>query len=187
MSGSVVTSSNRIALRTVEREDAVFLQRAYTKPELRDPLGRKPKSISQVEREIEAESRSGDSEHFVVCLGGHQSEGGGNEEPTPIGLFTARNVRQRPNIALWLDEEFHGEGYGKEAASLAIETIFACYDVPSIGAGVYEFNHASVSVLESLGFTQEGRQRKYKFYDGRYYDNLKYGILREEWRCRDNG
>lgn len=185
MPGSIITSGSRVALCTVEPEDAEFLQRAYTRPELREPLGRKPRPIARVEREIVENSKNEDFQQFLLCVESEQSDEAESDELTRVGLFTARQVQKRPNIAIWLDEAYQGEGYGKEAATLAIETIFTTYDVPSIGAGVYEFNQASQALLEALGFEREGRQRKYKFHDGQYYDNLKYGILREEWNERD--
>ncbi len=53
-----------------------------------------------------------------------------------------------------------------------------------MGAEAYDFNDASRGLLESLGFTEEGRRRKYMFVDGAHRDMVQYGLLREEWRER---
>jgi len=185
MPGSVITSGDRITLRTVEQADASFIQQSYTNPKLRNPLGRKPTTIPAIKQMIEDDNRTENIQHFLICAPEEASGSPKNSQQTPIGLFTARKVRQRPNLAIWLNQEYHGAGLGKEAATRAIEMIFRTYDVPSIGAGVYEFNEPSRALLESLGFKQEGRQRKYQFYDGDYHDNLKYGLLRDEWEKQE--
>ena len=35
---------------------------------------------------------------------------------------------------------------------------------------------------EKLGMQQEARIRKVRYYQGEYYDSVKYGVLREEWQ-----
>lgn len=183
MPGARVTSGTDITLRTVEREDAQFLQRAYAAPELRRPLGRRVRNVSEVENRIGRRAEDDDYRSFLVCLDEGRSEGT-DDGSTPVGVVLARRVTSRPNLAIWVAPEYHGDGYGREAISLLIDLLFRNYDVPSIGAGVYSFNEASQRLLESVGFTQEGRQRKVQFYDGAYHDNLKYGMLREEWESR---
>nr|WP_256548157.1 hypothetical protein [Natronosalvus rutilus] len=39
MPGARITSGERVTLRTVEREDVPFLQRAFANPEIRYPIG----------------------------------------------------------------------------------------------------------------------------------------------------
>ena len=36
-------------------------------------------------------------------------------------------------------------------------------------------------VAEKLGFQKEAQIRKVRYYNGKYYDSMKYGILRDEW------
>jgi RimJ/RimL family protein N-acetyltransferase len=81
-------------------------------------------------------------------------------------------------------QECHGEGYGSEAVSLAVDYCFRTYAHPAVGAGAFAFNDASRALLESLGFTEEGRARRDTFVDGEYRDLIRYGLLREEWRER---
>ena len=66
---------------------------------------------------------------------------------------------------------------------LAVDDIFASYPVHGISAGVYDFNEASRGLLESLGFTREGRLRDAWYVDGAYRDGVQYGILRREWEA----
>jgi RimJ/RimL family protein N-acetyltransferase len=49
-----------------------------------------------------------------------------------------------------------------------------------IEAKVYEYNRLSINSLLRHGFRQEGLLRQAGFYDGRHFDVLVFGILREE-------
>jgi RimJ/RimL family protein N-acetyltransferase len=56
--------------------------------------------------------------------------------------------------------------------------------VPAVGASAFGFNGTSRGLLESLGFVEEGRRRKFMFVDGEYRDMVHYGLLRAEWDDR---
>ena len=49
-----------------------------------------------------------------------------------------------------------------------------------IGMTTWNGNGAMMAVAEKLGFLKEGQIRKVRYYQGHYYDSMKYGILREE-------
>ena len=34
---------------------------------------------------------------------------------------------------------------------------------------------------EKIGYKLEGRIRKVRYYMNKYFDSIKYGVLREEW------
>ncbi|EKO3922646.1 GNAT family N-acetyltransferase, partial [Vibrio metschnikovii] len=36
-----------------------------------------------------------------------------------------------------------------------------------------------------LGFEQEASLRKVRYYQGKYYDSVKFGVLRSEWLERN--
>jgi RimJ/RimL family protein N-acetyltransferase len=46
-------------------------------------------------------------------------------------------------------------------------------------------NDASVRLHKKLGFIEEGRRRRQFFLNGRYYDDLLFGLLREEFEAND--
>jgi len=41
-----------------------------------------------------------------------------------------------------------------------------------------------IKLARKLGFQQEACFRKARIVDGKYYDGLGFGILREEWKNR---
>ncbi|WP_306054180.1 GNAT family N-acetyltransferase [Natronococcus wangiae] len=180
MPGARVRRGERVTLRTLEDDDLPFLQRAYANPELRYPLGTPLKNREQLEAWLEDD----DADRFLVCLDDADDPGvPAADETRPIGAVSVEDADwRRPELVYWLVPEVHGEGYGAEAVSLAIDYVFRTYDAPGVGAAAYDFNDASRALLESLGFAEEGRIRKDRFVDGLYRDTIRYGLLREEWR-----
>ena len=185
MPGARLETGERVALRTIEREDGEFLQRAHTDPAIRHPLGTvHHQNLSQVEDHFEEFVEAEHNANYLVCLDGEAAGPGHPEEgdTTPIGVVNVTHTDwDRPNLAYWLVPDHHGEGYGKEAVALVVDTVFRSFDVHSIGAHAFAHNAASRGLLESLGFTQEGRAREERFIEGEYRDAIGYGLLRREW------
>jgi ribosomal-protein-alanine N-acetyltransferase len=186
MPGARVASDDRVTLRTAEEEDVPFLQRAHANPELRHMLGWDVKNQAQLEDELT--ENLGHDELFVVCLDEDGADSGQPEagDVHRIGAIVAgTHERARSGIGFWLVPAVHGEGYGTEAVSLALDHLFHDYPAPAIHASALPHNDASRGLLETLGFVQEGRSRKVAFWDGDYRDAIEYSLLREEWRDQD--
>ncbi|WP_440006622.1 GNAT family N-acetyltransferase [Halomicrococcus sp. SG-WS-1] len=182
MPGARITSGERVTLRTVESEDVSFLQRASANPEIRYPLGNPLRNREQ----IDVSDEKG-TDQFLVCLDEDDAGPGRPDEDdvTRIGQVSVSDADwKRPELGYWFVPDVHGGGYGTESVSLVVEYVFREYDTPAVGAGAYDCNDASRGLLESLGFTEEGRRRKFMFVDGEYRDMVQYGLLRREWRER---
>lgn len=181
MPGARINSGERVTLRTFEREDVPFVQRSIN-PEIRYPLGNPIRNREQFEEAFE--DNNGD--RFLVCLDCEAVPGQPDKVDTrPIGMISVQDADwKRPELGYWLVPEVHGEGYGNESVSLVIDYVFRQYDTPAVGVTAFDFNDASRGLLESLGFTEEGRQRAFMFVDGEHRDMIQYGLLREEWRER---
>jgi RimJ/RimL family protein N-acetyltransferase len=180
MPGARVAVGDRVTLRTVEREDAPFLQRASADPDLRYPLGTPLRTRGEFESDLDD---GDDDDRFLVCLDDDAPPGDPDEaELRRIGVVSVEDADwKRPELGYWLVPEVHGEGYGAEAVSLAVDYAFRTYAAPAVGAGAFAGNDASRGLLTSLGFDEEGRRRGYMFVDGAYRDMVQYGLLREAW------
>ena len=77
--------------------------------------------------------------------------------------------------------EFWGKGYGTEAMQLLLRYGFIELNLRRISLTVFEFNQRAVRSYEKAGFHLEGRQRQGMKREGRRWDILYMGILREEW------
>ncbi|HHW09165.1 MAG TPA: GNAT family N-acetyltransferase [Firmicutes bacterium] len=80
--------------------------------------------------------------------------------------------------------EHRSKGYGTEAARLMLEYGFNNLGLERISANTLEQNKGAQRVMEKLGFTLEGVERKAVYFAGRRWDRLTYGLLREEYDGR---
>ena len=77
--------------------------------------------------------------------------------------------------------EFWGKGYGTDAMQLLLRYGFIELNLRRVSLNVFEFNQRALRSYEKAGFRLEGRQRQYIQREGRRWDILFMGILREEW------
>ena len=77
------------------------------------------------------------------------------------------------------------KGYGTEATRLMVQYAFDRLNLNRVWLHVYEFNERAIRVYQKVGFRPEGRLRQDTYRDGRYWDTLVMGVLRDEWRASD--
>jgi len=82
------------------------------------------------------------------------------------------------------DERYMGKGYMKEANRAAIEFGFDQMRLNRIEAFTSPDNDASIALLHSLGFKEEGTLRQHYFKDNRIHDSVCYGLLKREYNGR---
>lgn len=97
-----------------------------------------------------------------------------------IGLVLKDDVfRRSAEIGYWLGEQFWGRGIVTEAVRAVTDYAFATFDLCRVYAGVFEWNPASMRVLEKAGYGLECRMRKSVTKDGQTLDELIYAVIRE--------
>lgn len=74
-----------------------------------------------------------------------------------------------------------GQHVGRLALTQWLDQLFATVDLPHIGFTTWSGNLRMMHVGEAVGMQLEGRIRQVRYWQGQYYDSMKYGILREEW------
>ena len=184
MPGAVFRRGDRVTLRTVEREDADFVQRGHNDPAVGVSLGLdRPENHDSAEDHVQQFEDDPNVATFLVCVDGDDEDA----DPTPVGKVTVKHLHHtRPELSYWVLPEHQGNGYGTEAARVVVEYVFDAHEVRGLQAQAFAPNEGSVGVLENLGFTHEGTLRDARFRDGEYVDVVWYGLLREEWRDEDD-
>ena len=77
-----------------------------------------------------------------------------------------------------------GQGIGYEALGLWCDYLWAVMPaIVRLDLRTWSGNGRMMRLAERLGFQEEARFRKARIVDGKYYDGMGYGILREEWRA----
>jgi RimJ/RimL family protein N-acetyltransferase len=79
------------------------------------------------------------------------------------------------------DPNDRGRGYGAEALKLLLHYAFAELNLHRVMADTFEYNERALRFLERAGFVPEVRRRQAVYRDGRRWDVIKLGLLREEW------
>lgn len=83
------------------------------------------------------------------------------------------------NFGYWLGEEFWGRGIMTAAARTTSDYALTTMDLARLESPVFEWNPASMRVLEKCGFEREGVRRKGIFKDGQIIDAVIYARVKE--------
>lgn len=78
------------------------------------------------------------------------------------------------------DSECQGKGYGTEAAGLITDYGFSVLGLHKIMLRVFAFNLGAVKSYEKAGFCQEGYLKDEVCIEGRFYDMILMGMIKEE-------
>jgi len=79
------------------------------------------------------------------------------------------------------ERENWGKGYGTDAMRVILRYAFTELNLHRVALNVFEYNPRAVRSYEKSGFVVEGRVRQFLERDGRRWDVIYMGILREEW------
>jgi RimJ/RimL family protein N-acetyltransferase len=179
--GVVITAGRCIHLRTLVPADLDHLARWADEPLLERMVGSEfLRSYKDVYEKNPAfyEAVLMDSSQIVLLVMANE---GGHE---PVGLVRLFNIHQTEGYAsietVIADRRASRRGFGVQASRL-----MAYYGVDVLGlwrieAKAYEYNPLSINTLKRNGFKHEGTLRAATFRDGRRWDILVFGLLREE-------
>ena len=85
------------------------------------------------------------------------------------------------------EREFWNKGYGTDMMKLCMQYVFTELCVERLSLGLHEYNPRALRSYEKCGFRLEGRTRQDVMREGKRFDSLWMGILREEWLQVQNG
>jgi len=109
--------------------------------------------------------------HWAIDLSGQAVGGVGIERGEGVHAKSAR-------FGYWLGRSYWGRGIMTAAVHCTVEYVFAHFDVMRLEASVFEWNPASMRLLEKCGFVQEGVLRRSVFKDGQLIDSVLYARVR---------
>ena len=170
---------SQIYLRPVSLEDGATIAGWLNDPEVRRTLrARMPithlaeeaflRRIGESENDLILAIMVRETEQFIGVLGLHQID--------------SRNRHAQFGITIG-EKDAWDKGYGTEATQLILRYAFDSLNLHRVALQVYEFNPRAQHVYEKIGFRTEGRLRQETFREGRYWDTIVMGLLRDEWRA----
>jgi RimJ/RimL family protein N-acetyltransferase len=103
-----------------------------------------------------------------------------------IGSTQLTNINYMHGTAgggIWINEKYHGYGYGTEAFGARIKFAFEVLGLRRLENGYFKNNISSFKMQEKFGYKNEGiRRKRFKsMATGNYEDEYITGLLREEW------
>jgi len=106
-------------------------------------------------------------------------------DDTVIGfvvLFNLKWSNRTADMAIGIgDKAYRGKGYGQDALKLILNYAFNELNLHRVSLTVMSYNDAAIKAYERVGFVLEGTQRQAVLRQGKRYDMLMYGILRDEF------
>jgi len=95
--------------------------------------------------------------------------------------LTLSEAHNHGELGYWIGKPFWGRGYATEAAAAVLRFGFETLQLNRIHAAFMEHNPASGRVMEKIGMSHEGTLRQHMKKWDRFYDVIKYGILKSDY------
>jgi RimJ/RimL family protein N-acetyltransferase len=106
-----------------------------------------------------------------------------------IGFIVLNGIRWSHGesfVGIGLGErEAWGKGYGTDAMQVLLRFAFMELNLERVSLDVFEYNPRGIRSYEKAGFVIEGRERAALLREGKRWDLVFMGILRNEWLLQD--
>ena len=182
-----VILGEQVRLRRVERDDLPRFVQWVNDPEVRRHLALfYPMGMPQEEAWFEAQLRLEPALQAFSVDAHSLSAAGTLADPawTHVGSAGFHTVDWRNrNAELGIvigDKEFWGRGHGTDATRTLVRWAFHELNLERVWLRVFADNARAIRCYEKVGFRAEGRLRQDHYCEGRYFDTVVMGILRDE-------
>lgn len=98
-----------------------------------------------------------------------------------ISLHSQDRTNGTFSFGIVIAREHWGRGYAREAVRILMRYGFWEQRYQKCNSACAHSNERSMQLHRALGFTEEGRRRRQIFYDGRYHEEVLWGMTREEF------
>lgn len=106
------------------------------------------------------------------------------KDKTVIGTCGYNNWIKRSSrgeIGYELGRNYWGNGYASEAVGEILKYGFIKMNLNRVEAFTVPEATSSIKLLQKLGFKKEGLLREYGFWNGQYWDENIYSLLKRDW------
>ncbi len=178
MKSSGFLKGHHIALRSVEETDIPDIAKWMNNPEVTHFMfdGQRPTNLAQVRELILSQINSPNNVVFVVAT---------LDQNKPIGfcgLYDIQLTAQKAEFRILIGEpSFWGRGVGTEITRLVTFYGFDRLNLHRIWLGVTSENIGAIKTYHRVGYEDEGVLKDDIYRNGRYYDTLRMGMLRNRY------
>jgi RimJ/RimL family protein N-acetyltransferase len=171
-----------VRLRPMREEDAERVYEASLDSEARRflQLGVElPTSVETLREELAKRARC-KPVNGVIVFGIETHEG---DYVGAISLHSRDPKNGSFGFGVSIASEHRRRGYAADAVRLLLRYAFEERRFHKCNSGCVESNAASIALHRRLGFVEEGCRRQRWFLDGRYQDDVLFGLTRDEYRA----
>lgn len=108
------------------------------------------------------------------------------DQPKHIGSIGYREldiISRRCTVGIGIGEkDYWSKGFGTDAMKILIHYLFQTMNLNRIQLDTWSGNVQAIRSYEKCGFVREGQLRNDAFIDGKYYDTIVMGLLKEEFQ-----
>jgi ribosomal-protein-alanine N-acetyltransferase len=173
--------AGNVTLRELRCSDAPALLAMLTSEEVAEFVSPLPCSVEGFERFIEDthhERTCGNSFCFGIVPDGYEDA---------MGLFQVRQLEPGFGSAEWgfaIGSPFWGTGAFVDGAKAVIDFSFGTVGANRLEARAIAANGRGNGALRKLGALQEGILRRSFHRNGRYFDQILWSILKDDWQSK---
>lgn len=177
-------TGKRVRLRAVEPEDVAIWEaddkNRDTEKDRCDNMIQLPRAVWKLQEDFPARlRREGEMESFRFIIE--------NMEGEVVGSINAHSVDNRMgtfSYGLGIYDKYRRKGYASEAVLLLLRFYFMELRMHKCNTAVYAFNEASLGLHDHLGFVREGMRREVYYTKGKYWDDVEFGMTRQEFEAK---
>jgi RimJ/RimL family protein N-acetyltransferase len=85
------------------------------------------------------------------------------------------------SFGIIINRDQRGKGYAEDAVRILLRYGFWERRYQKCNSACVDTNEGSIALHKKLGFIEEGRRRREVFFNGRYHDDVLFGMTREEF------
>lgn len=100
-----------------------------------------------------------------------------------LSLYDLNPKNRSAGIGYFTSADYRRQGYTKEGLWLLLNYLFSVVGLNKVMADTGAFNQASIALLRSLGFHQDGCLRQHQLLNGVLHDQLLFSLLATEWEA----
>jgi RimJ/RimL family protein N-acetyltransferase len=107
-----------------------------------------------------------------------------DKDGNPVGSINTHSCNKKNGsfeYGVGVKGEHRGKGYAKEAIIMVLRYFFGELRYNKVNIRVYSFNVPCIKLHENFGFKQEGIIRENYYTNGKFYDEVLFGLTRKEF------
>ena len=172
----VFLKGKKVILRPLSESDAPALTRWINDPEVRQFLKNYTPQTESAEREwVESLKKKSDTDIVL----GIEVRG------KLIGVMGIHKINRKDGLAttgaLIGEKRYWGKGYGTDAKMAVLNYAFNTLNLRKIMSSVFAFNKRSLAYSLHCGYRIEGRLKRQRFANGKYWDEIVLGLFKSDW------